>query len=186
MADFGIADLTVTDQRKGYVDFTEPIIETGIAILISRTNAQNISSFADLAQQSTIKYGIIRGGATQKLFALSSDPTMKAMFKVMAETPDSFVTSTWIAVDRVNSSSFAFIGEKSTFQYIAGHDCESLAIVEDPNHTYPRNFAIALPKGSKHTLAFNSAINELKANGAMDRIKNKYWKTCDQVTTSVP
>jgi ionotropic glutamate receptor len=186
MADFGIADLTVTDQRKGYVDFTEPIIETGIAILMSRTIAPNISSFDDLAKQSNIKYGVIRGGTTRQLFAHSSHPVLKAMFRVMRETPDSFVTSTRAAVDRVNSSSFAFIGEKSTLQYITGHDCERLTIVEDPNHTYPRNYAIALPKGSKHTLSFNSAINELKANGAMDRIRNKYWKTCDQVTTSEP
>ncbi|CAG2183800.1 unnamed protein product, partial [Oppiella nova] len=55
-ADFGIADLTVSESRKRYVDFSLPIMNLSVSALIHKTNAEYIEYFKDLPRQTRIRY----------------------------------------------------------------------------------------------------------------------------------
>ena len=182
MADFAIADLTVTDERKQFVDFTEPFFQTGIAILIHKDNAINITSFRALAAHTDIKYGVLRNSATYNLFGQSNHSTISQIFTTMMENPEVFVESLKEGMDRVNSTRFALIVEQSIAEYIAGKNCQ-LTYVVDPDIRLPRQYAIALPRDSPYKEAFNSAISQLKSNRVIDRLRTKYWKTCESEPT---
>ena len=80
-------------------------------------------------------------------------------------------------LEKVNSTAYAFIVEKTYAEYITGINCD-LTFIDDNNNYFPRQFAIALNKNSNHTERFNTAIKQLKANGYIDRLRNRYWKKC--------
>jgi ABC-type amino acid transport substrate-binding protein len=173
-ADFAIADITVTDARKKYVDFTEPFIETGISALIHKSNIGNMKSFKDLADQHEILYGSYRMGSTYNSFSESRDPTIRKMYLYMARNPDVLVDNSKEGVNRVNNSRYAFIIETSLAEFLSGKYC-NLTYIEDKLSHFPRQYAIALPKDSPLKKSFNNAIKELKASGTLDRLEAKYW-----------
>ena len=126
MADFAIADITVTDVRKKLIDFTEPFFESEVVIVLHKNYANNISSFSDLAQQTDIKYGLLKGGSTYRSFEESVDPTIAQLFRTMSENSDVFMSSYSAGFERVkdNSTGFAFFAEGMTAEYIVGNNCE--------------------------------------------------------------
>ena len=174
----------MNDIRKKYVDFTEPFIETGIAILIRKDNAGNIRSFKDLADQSDIKYGTYRMSATANSFAQSTDPVIRKMHLEMSRNPDVFVSNAKEGVDRVNTTRYAFLVESTFAEYLSKMYCE-LTYIEDRNNYFPRQYAIAMPKDSIYTPKFNTAIKKLKTSGQLDRIKARYWRDrCTESTSN--
>lgn len=174
-ADFAIADITVTDVRKKFVDFTDPFIETGIGILIHKRNAKNIRSFRDLADQTDVKYGTYRMSSTANLFAQSSDPVIRRMNAEMTRNPDVFVGNAKEGVDRVNTTRYAFLVESTLAEFLSKIYCD-LQYIEDQVNYFPRQYAIAMPKDSIYTQKFNSALKKLKQNGQLDKIKARYWR----------
>ena len=177
-ADFAIADLTVTDFRKEYVLFTDPFMTTGLAILIHKNHSQGINSFANLADQTVVKYGVLSTGSTHLMFNQSTDPLISRMYQQMTQTPDVFVDSLKEGIRRVKSTPFAMIVEQSSAEFITGRDCD-LVFIEDQANYYPRDFALALPKNSPHLAKFNLAINAMKTSGKMQEIFNRYYRRCD-------
>ena len=180
MADFAIADITVSDVRKKFVDFTEPLFESGVVLIIHKNNANNISSFRDLAQQTDIKYGLVEGSSTNNLFQESADPTIAQMYRKISESSDAFLFNNREGIARVkdNTTRFGFFTEGLTAEYFVGEDCE-LTFIADPEYPFPRQYAIVLPKNSTYIQGFNSAIIQLKANGVLNTLKDKYWKKCE-------
>ena len=179
-ADFAVADITVTDIRKKFVDFTEPFMETSIVVLIHKKYANNITSFRDLTQQTDIKYGTFKNGTTYLLFQYSTDPTLQEMYRQMNTNPEGFVhpKNSKEGIKRVKTTPYAFIVEKTLADKITGQECD-LTYIEDQNNLInPRQFAIALPKGSPHLETFNSAIRQLKSVGGVDRIRDRYRRKC--------
>jgi ionotropic glutamate receptor len=53
------------------------------AFLVVETLEKPIESADDLAQQTVIKYGVVKGGSTYRFFEGSSDPKYKAMGEFM-------------------------------------------------------------------------------------------------------
>jgi hypothetical protein len=169
-----VADITVSDARKKFVDFTEPFMENSIAILINKKNAKNIHSFKDLAD-SDIKYGTYKMGSTYTLFWQSNDPTIRRMYTHMTRHPDDMVNNAKDGVDKVNGTRFAFLVESSFAEFLSGMYCD-LTFIVDRNNYFPRQYAIALPKDSSYLNKFDHAIRRLKKSGQLDRIKGRYWK----------
>jgi len=173
-ADFAVADLTVTDERKEFIDFTEPFMDSNLVILINTENAKNISSFQDLADQTDIEYGVIRWGMTYRLFSQSSDPVIRKMYLKMASNPENLLKNSKVGIDRVIGSRFAFIMESPTAEYLCGRYCD-LTYIDDKTKYFVRHYAIAMPKDSVYTTEFSSAISQLKASGRLTQLKAKYW-----------
>lgn len=181
-ADFAIADLTVTESRQRYIDFTEPFMENQLSAIIRKEDAVGLKTLEDLvrqneafeAQRTNIAYGTYRTGSTFFYLSRSHDPVARQMYSWMSRHPEALVTSAKEGFDRVNAGRYAFIVESTFAEYLTGLYC-NLTILYDTRQLYPRQFAIALPKGSPYLKSFNEAIRELKANGVIDRLKAKYW-----------
>jgi len=53
------------------------------AFLVVETLEKPIENAEDLAMQSKIKYGVVKGGSTYRFFLTSNNPTYKAMGEFM-------------------------------------------------------------------------------------------------------
>ncbi|XP_075679111.1 putative glutamate receptor isoform X2 [Dermatophagoides pteronyssinus] len=189
-ADFAIADLTVTDVRKRYVDFTDSFLENQLAAIIRRDDAVGLRTLEDLVQLNEINhnrqdlptnerndlltYGTYKTGATYFHLSKHRDPIARKIFEWMFRNPDALVRSAKEGFERVNAGRYAFIVESTFAEYLTGIYC-NLTMLYDTRSLYPRRFAIALPKGSPYIQSFNKVIRELKATGAIERLRQQYW-----------
>lgn len=53
----------------------------------------------------------------------------------------------------------------------------NLTIIDYEKEYYPREYAIALTKGSPHLKSFNDAIQTLRNSGRLNQLYAKYFKT---------
>ncbi|CAG2103116.1 unnamed protein product [Medioppia subpectinata] len=175
-ADFAVADITVTDERAKYVEFTQPFIDYNpLAVLLHKDYAQHIKSFAELAA-SDLPYGTYRGGRAHRAFNKSDDPVIKRMYSHMESNPDNmYATFGDVLYKLANGMRYGFITVSTTAEYWSGIYC-NLTYVVDPNGYFPNVYAIAMPKGSVYISKFNDAIRQLKNQGELDRIKAKNWQ----------
>jgi len=87
-ADMSLADMTITSMREKAVDFTIPYIQTGIQILYQPSMLKMMNAFSsveDLVNQTSIKFGCVRGGATEKFFKTSNNPVYQKVWETMSE-----------------------------------------------------------------------------------------------------
>ena len=177
MADFAIADITIKEERKQFVDFTVPFIEGSIAIIVRKDNAENITSVADLADRTDISVGCLRGGSIYYNLSRSEEPAIARLFERMVHE-NSSVNSYREGAERAKSSKFAFLGESPVAQYFTSFDCE-LTSIKDETNLYPIQYGIAFPRGVEHLNYLNqvnAAITHLKSSGKINTLWNRYWK----------
>ena len=95
----------------------------------------------------------------------------------MTANPEVLVTDYKEGIEKVKTTPFAFIIEKTSAEFIVGSDCD-LTYIEDQNNLHNRQFAIALPKNSPHLEKFNSAIRQLKSSGRVETLMDRYRRKC--------
>ena len=121
-----------------------------------------IESAEDLAKQTKIKYGVVRGGATEQFFRVnhpvdvrrtsrstfqeSSIPTYEAMWKYMSNNPDVFLRKNQEGIDRVKSESYAFLMESTTIEYTVQRECNLTQIGGLLDN---KGYGIGLPEGQR-------------------------------------
>lgn len=179
----------MTESRKRYVDFTDPFLENQLAAIIRREDADGLRTLDDLvtlneitqrtdvglrSRRSVIAYGTYRTGSTFYHLSRSRDPVAIQMHTWMVRHPEALVTSAKEGFDRVNAGRYAFIVESTFAEYLTGIYC-NLTMLYDTRSLYPRQFAIALPKGSPYLPLFNRVIHELKADGSIQQLQEQYW-----------
>jgi len=102
-----LADMTITSMREKAVDFTIPYIQTGIQILYQPSMLKMMNAFSsveDLVNQTSIKFGCVRGGATEKFFKTSNNPVYQKVWETMSEMDE--------MTDSNQESRFAFLSQK--------------------------------------------------------------------------
>lgn len=174
-ADIAIADLTINDDRKKVVDFTEPFFQSGISALMLKSHASKINSWADLANQTVIPYGILENGPTRRVFQYSSDPILQKMWNFIASNSSNFVISYTDALRKILRGNYIFIGPSSHIEYLIGRRCDLTRIESDLPHD--RNYGIALPKNSPILASFNSALKKLSDTGKINELIEKWWQS---------
>lgn len=182
-ADFAVADLTITEARKEWVEFTTPFMTLQLAALIRREDAANISTLADLVKKNEkidsieekLSYGSITSGATIYQLSKSTDPVGQSIFNWLQAHPKSMVNSMSLGLEHVNKGKYALIVESTFAEFMAGQNC-NLTILKDDRGLYQREYAIALPKGSQWLEPFNKAIKELQTEGTIDQLKKIHWE----------
>ena len=96
----------------------------------------------------------------------------------MEANPNNYFRSLYSeGVQRVKAFPFALITETSFAEYITGYNCD-LTYIVDENNIFSHQYAMAVQKNSVYLDKFNTAIRQLKANGKIDRLRNRYWKKC--------
>ncbi len=160
--------LTVTEERKANMDFTESYIKNMQVCVIK---ADNAAMYPDVASMADAKLVAEAGSAGES--AIMDDETLKnanytavsvqsnALMEVKAGTADVAV------IDYVMAKSM--VGEGTDYSDLMIVDGVELAVEE---------YAIGLRLGSTETLAkFNEVIDKLIASGKLNEIAEKYGLT---------
>ncbi|CAG5118883.1 unnamed protein product [Candidula unifasciata] len=132
------------------------------------------TTYEDLVESTTIRAGALNFGSTQNLLRKSRSDTLKSLWtKISAQ--NSWVNSYDEGVQRVVSSkgTFAMIMETASAEYAARRNCNLMLYGEN---LFPSSLAFAVRKGSVWKTIFNKAIDDLRENGRLDQLKDKYWR----------
>lgn len=123
-----------------------------------------IESVEDLAAQTKIKYGVVKGGSTELFFRVDSFirhllfcipffffvfkesilPTYQKMWKFMDENRDIFVTKNAEGIERVKAEPYAFLMESTTIDYTVQRECNLTQIGGLLDN---KGYGIGLPEG---------------------------------------
>ena len=155
-ADFGMAGMTVTDERKKSVDFTDSYTNA-IQVIIVREGENKIKSADDLKDAAVG----VQLGTTGDIYVSDIKDVKVERFNKGA---DAVLALTQGKVDA------RVIANEPSKALVAQNEC--LTILEEPFEN--EEYAICLKKGSELTEKFNSALKELKADGTVDDIIKKY------------
>jgi hypothetical protein len=135
-----------------------------------------IETVEDLANQTDIRYGTLRGGSTMAFFNKSTLPTFERMWKFMQQHKgDVFVTSNREGIEKVRRSKgkFAFLLESTLNEYVNERlPCDTMRIGENID---AKGYGIATPLGSDLREAINIAVLELTESGFLERLKQKWY-----------
>ena len=161
--DFGMAGMTVTEERMQSVDFTTSYA-TGIQVVIVKEGSE-ITSVDDLfAEGASHKIGV-QQGTTGDLYASwdIEDEGLGSVERFKTGT-DAVLALTSGKVDCV------IIDNEPAKNYVAAN--EGLVILDTEYAV--EDYAIALAKDSELTEQINAALEELIADGTVQAIIDKY------------
>ncbi|XP_046985311.1 glutamate receptor ionotropic, kainate 2 isoform X3 [Schistocerca americana] len=135
-----------------------------------------IESAEDLAKQTKIKYGALRGGSTAAFFRDSNFSTYQRMWSFMESArPSVFTSSNVEGVDRVvkGKGSYAFLMESTSIEYVIERNCE---LTQVGGLLDSKGYGIAMPPNSPYRTAISGAILKLQEEGKLHILKTRWWK----------
>jgi len=189
-ADFALADITVTDWRKAHVDFTEPFIEDELAVLIRKSDAGDMKNIEDLVRHNEgkkkevlIGFLVRENSRTDEILRNTKEPMGKKIFDWIEANKETSRVKTYEDGKKEvkNNGKRALLMDKTAAKFIAGKDCD-MVVLRDTKNLRPVQYAIALQKdrpaegGETLLRKFNKAIDELKKDGTIQQLKDKYWE----------
>ncbi len=160
--DGAIAGISITDERKKVVDFSEPYYQAGLALVVRGDN-ETIKSPEDLKGKTIA----IKKGTTGAKFADELGKKHGATVKYFDDTPSMFQ-------EVVNGNADATLEDYPVIAYkIAVDKGSNLKIVGDRlNGDF---YGIAVAKGNEELLnKINSGLKKLKDSGKYDEIVKTY------------
>ena len=166
--DFNLQQYSITDERKANVDFSSAYYETAqVVVTVAGSPAASATSIADLkgyllgAATGTTSYDAIGSviKPTQKAQAFNSNDDAKAAL--------------------TNGQVDAIVLDLPTALYASCCELDGGKIVGQlPTAAKGDQFGLVLDKGSKLTVAVTKAIDELRADGTLAKLEEK-WLTAD-------
>ncbi|KAL9695956.1 hypothetical protein quinque_015241 [Culex quinquefasciatus] len=135
-----------------------------------------IESAEDLAKQTKIKYGALRGGSTAAFFRDSNFSTYQRMWSFMeASRPSVFTASNIEGVERVvkGKGSYAFLMESTSIEYVIERNCE---LTQVGGMLDSKGYGIAMPPNSPFRTAISGAVLKLQEEGKLHILKTRWWK----------
>lgn len=155
--DAAIAGMTITEEKKQKVDFSEPYYNAKQVMVVKEDSA--ISKAADMADK---RIAVIKGY------------TGESCIKEMDYNYNSFQKGTEAIMELINDKCDVVVIDSATAKkYVA--DNKGLKIVEDNDQFKNELYAIAVKKGNKELLdQINSTIKRMKDSGKIDELAAKY------------
>nr|CAD7443085.1 unnamed protein product [Timema bartmani] len=136
-----------------------------------------IESAEDLAKQTKIKYGALRGGSTAAFFRDSNFSTYQRMWSFMESArPSVFTGSNVEGVDRVvkGKGGYAFLMESTSIEYVIERNCE---LTQVGSLLDSKGYGIAMPPtDSPYRTAISGAVLKLQEEGKLHILKTRWWK----------
>lgn len=161
--DGAIAGMSITDERKKVLDFSDGYFESGLSAVIKKDNTQ-IKSLDDLKG----KVFAVKKGTAGAKYAEDNSSKLNPSLKYFNDTP-----STYQEVKNGNAD--VTFDDYPVIAYMITVDPNSgLKILEDK--ITKSNYGFAVKKGSNEELIsmFNDGLKKIKANGEYDKIVAKY------------
>lgn len=159
--DIGVSGISVTDERKEYVSFTDPYFMSAQAIVVLADG--NIKSKADLEGKSVS----VQTGTTAESFTKANGYDVK-VYQTNLDAEQAAAkgkVDAWI-IDELPAK--AMVAEFNDY-----FTDKQLMILDEPMTTEP--YAFAFQQGSDDLMkAVNDALNELVADGTVEALFEKY------------
>ncbi|WP_234124973.1 transporter substrate-binding domain-containing protein [Clostridium hydrogenum] len=163
--DGSISGMSITDERKKSLDFSDPYYDSGLAIVVKSNST--IKGLADIkGKTASLKKGT--AGAT---FAEGNKDKYNLNLKYFDDTPTMFQ-----AVLNGNAD-IAFEDYPVISYEIAVNPNSGLKIAGKKVTTSPYGFAVNKGKNAELLKMFNDGLKKIKADGEYDKIINKYIKS---------
>ena len=155
-ADIGLAGMTVTEDRKQSVDFSDSYASSSQVVIVSE--ASGISSLSDLGADSVIG---VQTGTTGDIYCSDEFSNIERYNKGM-EAVQALSQGKIDAVVIDSEPAKVFVSETSGLKIL------------DESYT-DEQYAAAIRKGNTALLEnVNKALSELKSDGTLDKIVAKY------------
>lgn len=134
-----------------------------------------IKGVEDLAKQTKIKYGAVKGGSTSAFFRDSNYSTYQRMWTAMMDArPSVFTKSNDEGVDRVlKKYDYAFLMESTTIEYRMERNCDLDKVGGLIDN---KGYGIALPRNSPYRTPISGTILLLQEKGVLQELKKKWWQ----------
>ena len=173
-ADMTMSYLTITPEREEVIDFTVPFYTTGLQALIKKSDAGNMTSLEDLANQDAIVVGAPKFGSTPEYLRTSNESSHRKLWEKMDKScPSSLMLSTSDGLEKVKAGGFAYITDSLTLEHEVNNSCD-LQTLGDV--FAERSFGIGLPKGSPYTAIFSKVLLKLEASGKLQELKDRHFR----------
>lgn len=156
--DVAIAGMTITDERKKVVDFTDSYYTSGLMIMVRKDST--VKSIDDL-KGKTIACQIGTTGENKSR-------------SVEGATVKAFNTQDEAALELKNGGADAVIGDAPVIEYYMTKAGKEFAkTVGEKMEAEP--YGIALKKDNKLTADLNKALAEMQKNGEYDKLYTKWF-----------
>lgn len=163
--DGAIAGISMTDDRKKILDFSEGYIEAGISAVVKDTNS-SINNIDDIKG----KVWAIKKGTAGSKFAEENKDKYGATIKYFDDTPSMFQ-------EIVNGGSEVTFEDYPVISYKLKVDSKSnLKIVGDKVVKVDYGFAVKKGENKELLSKFNEGLKKIKENGEYDKIVSNYIK----------
>lgn len=161
--DGAIAGMTITDERKEVLDFSEGYYESGISAVVSAKN-DKINSADDFKGKTFA----VKKGTTGSLYAEDKQKELGSQIRYFDDSPSMFQ-------EVANGNADITFEDYPVIAYKLSLEKEpTLKIVGDKLST--AHFGFAVKKGQNKELLekFNSGLKKIKESGEYDKILNNY------------
>lgn len=163
--DGAISGMTITDDRKKVLDFSDKYYDSGLGMVVKEDNTA-IKSLDDL----TGKTIAAKKGTSGAEFAEMNKDKYKLSIKYFDDTPSVFQ-------EIKNGNAAADFEDYPVVAYsISVNPNQGLKVVGDKVTTEPYGFAVNKGKNKELLDKFNEGLKKVKANGEYDKILAKYIK----------
>ncbi|XP_053947507.1 glutamate receptor ionotropic, kainate 2-like [Anastrepha ludens] len=158
--------------------FTLIILSSYTANLAAFLTVENpsglINNVEDLANnEGGVEYGAKLTGSTRNFFATSEHEVYKKMNEYMTQHPHLLFKTNQEGVEHVKSGSlYAFLMESTSIEYNIVRECNLMKIGDTLDE---KGYGIAMVKNWPYRDKFNNALLELQEQGALARLKKKWW-----------
>ncbi|KAJ0183279.1 hypothetical protein K1T71_001255 [Dendrolimus kikuchii] len=158
--------------------FAVIVCQTYIAQLsASMTSAAEIvpiNSVEDLAQQTKIMYGAMRGGSTVDFFTGSKDKIYQRIGETMKANDALLVGSNDEGEKRVlhGKNRYAFFMESPAIEYKLKRECNLKKVGGELDS---KDYGVAMPANSPYRSQINRAILKLRESTTLDVIRKAWW-----------
>lgn len=159
--------ITITDERKQSMDFSEPYFEARQLIAVGKGVA-GVKTFQDLKNKKVaVQTGTTGDEVVQKLLGKTS-----SNIKRFESMPLALKELEGGGVD-------AAVGDNGVvINYVKNNPQHGMTTVEDLQSFAPEYYGFAVKKGNQELLdKVNAGIKAIKADGTYDQIFNKYFGT---------
>ena len=166
--DFNLQQYSITEERKANIDFSTPYYETAqVVVTTASSPAAGAKSIADLK-------GYLIGAATGTTSFSAIDKVIKPSQAALA-----FNSNDDAKAALTNGQVDAIVLDLPTALYASCCELDGGTIIGQlPTADKGDQFGLVLDKGSKLTAAVSKAIDELRADGTLAALEEK-WLTAD-------
>lgn len=164
------AGMSITDERKQSVDFSDPYIDAGL-VLVVRQNEQAIEGVGDLKGKSVaVQRGSTGAEAADKLKAEGGVGNVKY-----------FATVPLAMLELGRGGVNAVINDKPTSEVYVAKQPGQLKVL--PEELESDSYGLAIKKGNSELLKkVNDALKALQADGTIEKLKQKHFVASDKPT----